>query len=109
MNMGLSQFKSIYFSLDSLEMDEKMQPKKLDAVLSIGSDAPDGLLSMVGMMSPALAGLKVRKDGSPVQLPAGAIPSKGMPVPPLSISRSDTAINIMIGNDKPELKDYKSE
>ena len=109
MNMGLSQFKSIYFSLDNLEMDEKMQPKKLDAVLSIGSDAPEGLLSMVGMMSPALAGLKVPKDGSPVKLPAGAIPSRGMPVPPLSISRSDTAINIMIGNDKPELKDYKSE
>lgn len=109
MNMGLSQFKSIYFSLDNLEMNEKMQPEKIDAVLSIGSDSPEGLLSMVGMMSPALAGLKVPKDGSSVKLPEDAIPSRGMPVPPLSISRSDTAINIMIGNDKPELKDYKSE
>jgi hypothetical protein len=109
MNMGLSQFKSIYFSLDNLEMNDKMQPEKIDAMVSIGSDAPDGLLSMVGMMSPALAGLKVPKDGSPVKLPAGAIPSKGLPVPPLSISRSDTAINIMMGNDKPSLKDYKNE
>ncbi len=109
MNMGLSQFKSIYVSLDNLEMNDKMQPEKIDAIVSIGSDAPEGLLSMVGMMSPALAGLKIPKDGSPVQLPAGAIPSKGMPLPPLSVSRSDTAINIMMGNDKPLLKDYKSD
>ncbi len=109
MNMGLSQFKSLYFSLDNLEMNDKMQPEKIDAIFSIGSDSPDALLSMVGMMSPVLAGLKIPKDGSPVALPAGAIPSKGIPVPPLSISRSDTAINIMIGNDKPEMKEYKSE
>jgi len=109
MNMGLSQFKSIYLSLNELEMDERMQPKKIDAILSIGSDSVDGLLGMATMMSPVLANLKIPKDGTPVKLPAGAIPSKGMPLPPLSISRSDTAINIMIGNDKPALKDYKSD
>ncbi len=109
MNMGLAQFKSLYFSLDNLELSERMQPKKLDAMLSIGTDDPAGLLAMVGMMSPALAGFKVPEDGTPVKLPAGAIPSKGMPVPPLSISRGAKSLNIMVGNDKPELKDYKSE
>jgi hypothetical protein len=44
-----------------------------------------------------------------VKIPAGAIPSKGLPVPPLSISRSKDSINIMIGNDKPNLVDYKSD
>jgi hypothetical protein len=108
-NMGLSQFKSIYVSLNDLEMNDKMQPQKIDAMLSIGSDDPASLLAMAGMMAPPLAQLKIPEDGTAVKLPAGAIPSKGMPVPPLSISRSDKSINIMMGNDKPELKDYKSE
>jgi len=107
MNMGLTQLKSIYVSLNDLELDDKMQPKKLDVFFSIGSDDPAGLLAMATMMSPGLANLKVPADGTAVKLPAGAIPSKGMPIPPISISRSDKAINFMIGNDKPELKDYK--
>lgn len=109
MNMGLAQLKSVYVSLNELDLDERMQPKKLDVFLSIGSDDPAGLLAMATMMSPGLANLKVPDDGSAVKLPAGAIPSKGMPLPPISISRSDKAINLMIGNDKPELKDYKGE
>jgi len=109
MNMGLTQLKSVYVSLNELELDETMQPKKLDVFLSIGSDDPAGLLAMATMMSPGLANLKVPADGTAVKLPAGAIPSKGMPIPPISISRSDKAINFMIGNDKPELKDYKGE
>ncbi len=109
MNMGLTQLKSVYVSLNELDLDERMQPKKLDVFLSIGSDDPAGLLAMATMMSPGLANLKVPADGTAVTLPAGAIPSKGMPLPPISISRSDKAINFMIGNDKPELKDYKGE
>jgi len=109
MNMGLTQLKSIYVSLDELDLDERMQPKKLDVFLSVGSDDPAALLAMATMMSPGLANLKVPADGSVVKLPAGAIPSKGLPVPPISINRSDKAINLMIGNDKPKLKDYKGE
>jgi len=109
MNMGLTQFKSVYVSLNELELDERMQPKKLDVLLSLGSDDPAGLLAMASMMSPGLAQLKVPEDGTPVKLPAGVIPSKGLPVPPLSISRSDKSLNIMVGNDKPELVDYKGE
>jgi len=109
MNMGLSQFKSLYLAIDNLKMNDKMQPEKIDAMLSIGTDDPAGLIAMVGMMSPPLAQLKIPEDGTPVKLPAGAIPSRGLPVPPLSISRSKESINIMIGNDKPTLVDYKSD
>lgn len=109
MNMGLTQFKSIYLSLDDLELDKKMQPSKLDAHLSIGTDDPAGLIGMVGMLSPALRGFEVPTDGTPVKLPAGAIPSRGLPLPPLSISRGEKVLNIMVGTDKPVLIDYKSE
>ncbi len=109
MNMGLTQLKSIYVSLDELELDERMQPKKLDVFLSIGSDDPAGLLAMSTMMSPALANLKVPEDGSVIKLPDGVIPAKGLPIPPISISRSEKAINFMVGNDKPDLKDYKGD
>ncbi len=109
MNMGLSQFKSLYFSIDDLKMNDKMQPEKIDAILSIGSDDPAALIAMAGMMAPPLAQLKIPEDGTPVKLPAGAIPSRGLPVPPLSISRSKESINIMIGNDKPALVEYKSD
>ena len=107
MNMGLKQLKSIYVSLNDLKLDETMKPKKLDVFLSIGSDDPAGLLAMAAMMSPNLAKIKVPADGTAITLPAGVIPSGGMPIPPISISRSDKAINFMIGNDKPDLKDYK--
>jgi len=109
MNMGLSQFKSLYLSIDDLKMNDKMQPEKIDAMLSIGSDDPASLIAMASMMAPPLAQLKIPEDGTPVALPAGAIPSRGLPVPPLFISRSKESINIMVGNDKPDLKDYKSE
>ncbi|MEE9310308.1 MAG: hypothetical protein V3U64_04750 [Cocleimonas sp.] len=109
MNTGLSQLKSLYFAINDLEMDQRMQPEKIEAILSIGSDNPEGLLAMVGMFVPPLAQLKIPENGSTVKIPTGVIPSRGMPVPPLYVSRSDTAINIMIGNDKPEMLEYKGD
>lgn len=108
MNMGLSQFKSVYLSVDDIELNKRMQPEKIDAYVSIGSDDPAGLLSMVGMMSPAMMGFQVPADGSVVKLPEGAIPSAGIPVPPISVSRTENTLNLMVGNDKPTLVDYSS-
>jgi hypothetical protein len=64
---------------------------------------------MVGMMSPGLMGFKVPEDGSSVELPKGVIPSKGVPLPPVFLSRSDKSLNIMVGNKKPAMKDYSSK
>ena len=109
MNMGLGQLKSIYAGVKDVELDEGMSPKKVDAYISIGSDEPAGLLAMVSMMSPAMMGLKIPEDGTPVKLPEGAIPSKGMPLPPIFLSRSAKSLNVMIGNDKPKLKPYTNK
>jgi len=109
MNMGLSQLKSVYAAVSDVKLDDKMQPKEVDALISIGADDPGGLVAMVGMMSPALMGFQVPADGTAVKLPEGAIPSKGVPMPPVFISRSDKSLNIMVGNDKPALKDYSSK
>ncbi len=109
MNMGLSQFKSLYLSIDDIKINNKMKPEKIDAMLSIGTDDPAGLIAMASMMVPPLGQLKIPEDGTPVKLPTGVIPSRGMPLPPLSISRSKDSINIMMGNDKPNLVDYKNE
>ena len=108
MNMGLTQFKSLYASLSDIQFDEKMSPKKVDAYISIGTDDPAGLIGMVGMFSPKLMGFKVPADGSAVKLPKDAIPSKGQPVPDIFLSRTAKSLNIMVGNDKPALKDNKS-
>ena len=108
MNMGLTQFKSLYVAVNDVELDSRMQPKKIDAYVSIGADDPAGLLGMVSMLSPALMGFKVPADGTVVKLPEGAIPTKGLPVPPISISRTENTLNLMVGNDKPALKKYLS-
>jgi hypothetical protein len=61
------------------------------------------------MMSPALMGFQVPADGKTVKLPEGAIPSKGLEVPPISLNRTEKTLNIMVGNDKPALKAYTSK
>lgn len=109
MNMGFSQFNSIYASVVDVELDKSMSPKKVDAYISLGADDPAGLLGMLGMFSPPLMGFKVPKDGSVVKLPEGAIPSRGLPVPDVFLSRTSDTLNILIGNDKPKLKAYKSD
>lgn len=108
MNMGLSQFKSIYGSLTDLELDNRMQPKKLEAVVSLGSDDPAGLLSMASMMAPPLASIKVPSDGSVVKLPDGLIPSRGGSAPEIFLSQSKDALNIMVGSDKPAMQAHKA-
>ena len=109
MNMGLTQFKSLYVGVNDIELDSRMQPKNIDAYVSVGTDDPAGLLGMVSMLSPALMGFKVPADGTIVKLPEGAIPAKGLPVPPISISRTENTLNLMVGNDKPALKKYLSD
>jgi hypothetical protein len=109
MNMGLSQFKSIYASISDVKMGDNNKPEEVEAMVSIGTDDPGGLIAMVGMMSPGLMGFKVPEDGSSVELPKGVIPSKGVPLPPVFLSRSDKSLNIMVGNKKPAMKDYSSK
>lgn len=109
MNMGLSQFNSIYASLSDIQLDDKMQPKKIDAVISLGSNDPAGLIAMAGMMAPPLLSLKIPDDGSVIKMPPGLIPSKGGPAPDLFLSRNEKAINIFVGNDKPTLKAHSNE
>jgi len=103
MNMGLTQFKSVYFAISDIDM----QKQKADAYVSIGTDDPSGLLGMVGMLSPKLMGFQVPTDGSTVKLPDGVIPAKGMPLPPVYLSRTAKSLNVMVGNEKPNLTDYK--
>ncbi|KAG1657103.1 Cys-tRNA(Pro)/Cys-tRNA(Cys) deacylase YbaK [Nymphon striatum] len=109
MNMGLSQFNSIYGSVSDVELDDNMQPKKVDAYVSLGTDDPKGLLAMVGMMAPPLMSLKIPDDGSAVKLPEGLIPSRGAKVPDIYLSKSEKSLNIMVGNDKPSLTEYKND
>lgn len=109
MNMGLSQFNSLYFSVADVELDKKMQPKKVDAYISLGTNDPNGVIGMVGMFSPALMGFKVPTDGTTVKLPKGAVPSRGLPVPEIFLNRTKDTLNIMVGNDKPKLKEYKKD
>lgn len=110
MNMGLTQLKSIYGGFNDIDLDEKsMSPKNVDAYISIGTDDPAGLFGMVSMMSPPLMGFQIPADGKAVKLPDGAIPAKGMPVPPIYLSRSAKSLNIMVGNKEPKLIDYSSK
>ncbi len=108
MNMGLGQLKSVYFAVNDVELDDKMQPKKVDAFISIGTDDPNSLVAMLAMVNPAFATLKVPDDGSAVKIPKALIPSKGNPVPPLFLSRGKNTLNLMVGNDKPSLLDYNA-
>ncbi len=108
MNMGLTQFKSVYLSVKDIEMDEKMQPKKVDAYASIGTEDPAGLVGMLAMVNPAFMMLKIPAEGKVVQIPAHLIPSKDASIPPIYLSRGEKQLNIMVGNDKPALTAYKS-
>ncbi len=107
LNMGLSQFKSLYFTLNKLDLDDKLNPQNVEALVSIGADNPGSLVAMLAMTNPAFASLKIPKDGSPVKLPENLIPGRGAPLPPIFLSQKDKTLNIMIGNDKPTLTDYK--
>ena len=110
MNMGLSQFNSVYASVSDIELDDKMQPSKIDAVISIGSNDPAGLIAMAGMMVPPLMSLEIPDDGTAIKLPEGFVPKRNSgPQPDLFLSRTEKAINIFVGNDKPELKDHSNE
>ena len=109
MNMGLSQFNSIYASVSDIQLDDKMQPKKIDAVVSLGSNDPAGLIAMAGMMAPPIMSLKIPADGSVVKLPDGLIPARGVKAPDIFLSRTEKAINIFVGNDKPALKAHSNE
>lgn len=109
MNMGLSQFNSVYASVSDIELDDKMQPKKINAVVSLGSNDPAGLIAMAGMMAPPLMSLKIPDDGSTIKLPDGLIPSRGAPAPDIFLSRNEKAINIFVGDEKPALKAHSNE
>ena len=109
MNMGLSQFNSVYASVSDIELDDKMQPKKINAVVSLGSNDPAGLIAKAGMMAPPLMSLKIPDDGSTIKLPDGLIPSRGAPAPDIFLSRNEKAINIFVGDEKPALKAHSNE
>lgn len=109
MNMGLTQFKSLYFAINDIEFGDKMQPERVDAYVSIGTEDPAGLVGMLAVINPAFATLQLPADGKTVKLPAGLIPAKDAPVPPISLSRGEKILNVMVGNDKPVLVTYKSK
>jgi len=109
MNMGLSQFSSVYASVSGVELDDNMQPKKIDAVISLGSNDPAGLIAMAGSMVPPLSALKIPEDGSVVKLPDGLLPTGGVKSPEVFIGKNEKAINIFIGNDKPALTEHKND
>ena len=53
--------------------------------------------------------LKIPDDGSVVKLPDGLIPSRGVKAPDIFLSRTEKAINIFVGNDKPALNAHSNE
>lgn len=108
MNMGLTQLKSLYLSVNEVEFDKKMQPKSIDAFVSIGTEDPAGLVGMLAVINPGFATLNLPADGKTIKVPEELIPSKGSPVPPISLSRGEKTLNIMIGNDKPALAPYET-
>ena len=109
MNMGLSQFNSIYASISDIQLDDRMQPKKVDAVISLGSNDPAGLISMASLMAPPLGALEIPADGSVTKLPEDLLPSRGAKAPDIFLSRTAKAINIFVGTDKPSLKSHSNE
>lgn len=103
MNMGLSQFNSLYASISDIQLDNQMQAEKIDAVISLGSNDPAGLIAMAGAMVPPIASLNIPIDGSTIKIPDDLVPVTGAKVPDFFLSRTENAINIFIGNDKPAL------
>jgi hypothetical protein len=108
MNMGLTQFKSLYLALNNIELDEKMQPKNVNLFASIGTEDPAGLVGMLAMVNPAFLMLKIPADGKPVKIPDNLIPNKGVSIPPIYLSRGEKQLNIRVGKKKPTFIDYKS-
>jgi hypothetical protein len=111
MMMGASQYKSLYVSANEFEIGKNGQPEKIELFASLIADDPTSLLQLLAMTNSAFATLQVPNDGSVVKLPEGLVPpnpATGV-TPSISLSRKDKVLNVMVGNDKPALEDFKTD
>ncbi len=108
--MGANQFKAFYVSLNDVTMDAEGKPEKLDLFGSVVADNPGALLQMLAMANPAFATLTLPKDGSAIKLPEGIIPSNPTGInPDVFLSQKDQLLTLMVGNDKPAVKPFKTD
>ncbi len=108
MNMGVSQIKTLYVALNNIELKKNNQIDKIAAYASIGTDDPAGLFSMVTLFSPALRNFKIPADGTSIKLPDGALPVSKIDLPPIWINRTERTLNLLIGTNTFNLKEYFS-
>ena len=74
------------------------------------ADNPGALLQMLAMVNPAFATLALPKDGSAIKLPEGLIPANPTGVnPDLFLSQKEQLLTLMVGNDKPAVKPFKTD
>ena len=108
--MGANQFKAFYVSLNDFKMNAEGKPEKLDLFASVVADNPGALLQMLAMVNPAFATLALPKDGSAIKLPEGLIPANPTGVnPDLFLSQKEQLLTLMVGNDKPAVKPFKTD
>ncbi|MFC5740215.1 hypothetical protein [Dyella tabacisoli] len=82
-------------ALDSFEAGGEASMPKFSGRVMIGTANPDALLAMGSMVSPAMAQLKLTKDGKPVALPAElSAPLGGQPA---WLAMGEKALAIAIG------------
>ena len=108
MNMGMSQIKTLYIALNNIELKKNMQVEKIAAYASIGTDDPAGLFNMVTLFSPVLRNFKIPADGTSIKLPNGALPIPKIELPPIWINRTERTLNLLIGTNTFNLKEYFS-
>jgi hypothetical protein len=108
MNMGMSQIKTLYVALNNIELKKNMQIEKIAAYVSIGTDDPAGLFNMVTLFSPVLRNFKIPADGTSIKLPNGALPIPKIELPPIWINRSERTLNLLVGANTFNLKEYFS-
>lgn len=81
-------------ALDSFDASKSQGMPSFTGRIVVGTSNPSGLLAMGQMMTPALAQLKITKDGKPVALPTDMTKMIGQPV---WAAMSDTALALGIG------------
>lgn len=96
-----SAVKGFHLAVNDVQLDPAtMQPQNVDFRLQVLSDEPSMLLSLVGALNPAMAGLSVPETGEPAAIPQEMLPPG---VPPLSIDQTPNALSIQspVADKKP--------
>lgn len=91
----LQGFSGVYVQVDSLQFDEQtMQPNAATGAMLVAVKDPQGIVSLAGMMNPALGALELPADGSPLSVPAELLPP---PLQELHLARGDGVLALASG------------